>query len=148
PARHKPDPTAERPKFNGHAPPGLERFHEPLKAISAFNYGDCIRVGQALHHESGGSEAGLAMFDAWAATCQEKWAQGWAAEKWKTFKRGGVTGGTIFALAEQHGWSKPERAHTKQREKANGGNGADLHFKQTEDADEKPKPEGLRLITV
>src|SRR5262249_1350433 len=32
PPRHKPDPSAPRPKFNGHAPHGLERFHEPLKA--------------------------------------------------------------------------------------------------------------------
>jgi DNA primase RepB-like protein len=30
PPRRKPDPSASRPKFNGHAPPGLERFHEPL----------------------------------------------------------------------------------------------------------------------
>jgi hypothetical protein len=47
PVRHKPDPKAPRPTFNGHAPLGLERFHAPLKSIPADTYGMCIRDGQA-----------------------------------------------------------------------------------------------------
>jgi putative DNA primase/helicase len=88
----------------------------------------CIRVGQALHHESGGSAEGLAMFDAWCATCDEKWALGWAADKWTSFRGTGITGGTIFALAEQRGWRKSERTQRKQRKKANGANGDDSNY--------------------
>ena len=72
--RHKADPKAPRPTLNGHAPPGLERFSAPLKAIPAVDYGTTIRVGQALHHEGGGSSAALAQWDAWCATCTDKCA--------------------------------------------------------------------------
>lgn len=74
PVRHKPDPKAPRPTLNGHAPPGLGRFSAPLKAIPAVDYGTTIRVGQALRHEGGGSSAALAQWDAWCATCADKWA--------------------------------------------------------------------------
>ena len=52
PARAEPRSDVQRPKLNGHAPPGLERFggeDGPLKAISPDNYGDWLRVGMALH---------------------------------------------------------------------------------------------------
>ena len=62
PPRAEPKSPWPRPKLNGHAPPGLERFggeNGPLKAISPDNYGDWLRVGMALHEESGGSADGL-----------------------------------------------------------------------------------------
>src|SRR5262245_54622574 len=68
PVRHKRDPKASRPKFNGHAPPGLERFIVPLRGIPADDYGTCIKIGQALHHEGGGSSEALAQWDAWCGT--------------------------------------------------------------------------------
>src|SRR5262249_58280169 len=111
PTRHKPDPSASRPKFNGHAPPGLERFHGPLKAIPADDYGIAIKVGQALAHEGNRGSAALEMWDSWCAT-SAKWAPGWCEAKWETFNGSGITGGTIFALAEQHGYVRPD-AHTK-----------------------------------
>jgi putative DNA primase/helicase len=157
PTRRKPDPSEPRPKFNGHAAPGLERFHQPLKSIPAIQYGVCIRVGQALHHESGGSAEGLAMFDAWCATCTEKWAQGWAEEKWRSFKGRGITGGTIFGIAEEQGWRRAEHPHKQprnanakangadrdHRQSSNGTNGAKHDHHRAEDINEKPKPEIL-----
>src|SRR5262249_20627899 len=76
PPRHVPNQNVPRPKFNGHAPPGLERFHEPLKAIPADNYGIAIKVGQALAHEGNRGSGALQMWDSWCAT-STKWAPGW-----------------------------------------------------------------------
>ena len=62
-----------RPNFNAQTAPGLERFLAPLDVIPPDNYGDWIRVGQALHHESGGGDGGLKMWDAWSATSEKAW---------------------------------------------------------------------------
>jgi putative DNA primase/helicase len=92
-----------RPKFNSRLAPGLERFTEPMNAIPADQYGEWIRVGQGLHWESGASAEGLRMWDAWSAS-SDKWHPGVCEDKWKSFRGSGVTGGTIFALAQQHGY--------------------------------------------
>jgi len=42
---------------------------------------------------------------------------GWCEAKWATFNGNGVSGGTIFALAEQHGYVRPAKA-SKERPKA------------------------------
>jgi hypothetical protein len=124
PPRHKPDANAPRPKFNGRAPPGLERFHEPLKSLPADKYGIAILVGQALAHEGNGSTEALRMWDAWCATSATKWALGWCDEKWKSFNGKGVTGGTIFALAKEHGYVHAERkAKTPRPKKPTNGDG-------------------------
>src|SRR5262245_39334338 len=94
---------------------------------SAARSGRGIKVGQALHFESGGSTEGLAMFDAWCATCHDKWSFGWCENKWRSFRRGGITGGTIFALAEEHSYARRQERNFDFAAKANGtkaGNGA------------------------
>jgi hypothetical protein len=112
PPRPKPVAAAPRPKLNGHTPPGLERFggeDGPLRAISPGNYGDWLRVGMAMHEESGGGGEGLALWNEWSAA-SDKWSPGVCEEKWKSFgSRRGVTGGTIFAMAAINGWRKPEQ---------------------------------------
>ena len=117
PPRAEPKSTGQRPKLNGYAPPGLERFggeNGPLKAISPDNYGDWLRVGMALHEESGGSADGLSLWDQWSAA-SEKWSAGVCDAKWNSFRgRKGVTGGTIFAMAVANGWKKPEASTSHQ----------------------------------
>ena len=127
PVRRKPDPKAPRPTFNGYAPPGLERFTAPLKAIPADAYGDCIKVGQALHHEGGGSAAALTQWDAWCAT-STKWQPGWCEEKWATFRGQGRSGGTIFGIAEDHGYSKPAKATKDKAKHLNGHSAASANW--------------------
>src|SRR5262245_9903412 len=103
-----------RQKWNGSAPRGLERLAGPLKAIQSEDYGDWLRVGMALHHESGGSIDGLTLWDRWSGS-SPKWAPGVCAEKWGTFGgRRGVTGGTIIVLAKANGW------HPEQRQEFSG----------------------------
>jgi hypothetical protein len=79
-----------RPKWNGSAPRGPARLASPLSAIPADDYGDWLRVGMALRHESGGGAGGLTLWDQWSAS-SPKWSAGVCAEKWSTFV--GRTGG-------------------------------------------------------
>jgi hypothetical protein len=111
PPPERPRASAQtRPKWNGSAPCGLESLAGPLKAIPAEDYGVWLRVGMALHHESGGSADGLTLWDRWSSS-SPKWAPGVCAEKWGTFGvRTGVAGGTIMALAKANGWH-PEQRH-------------------------------------
>jgi Primase C terminal 2 (PriCT-2) len=107
--RPRVDPTGPRPNFNGHAPPGLERFHEALKWISPDGYATWLDVGMALHHESGGSDEGLLLWIQWSAGC-DKWCDGECEDKWRSFcAGGGKTGGTIFALAGEQGYVRSAR---------------------------------------
>jgi len=99
-----------RPMLSGHAPGGLERFAGgtgPLSTVPADDYGDWLRVGMALHHESGGSAGGLMLWEQWSAK-SNKWSPGVCSDKWVGFRRMGITGGTIIAMATAHGWL-PER---------------------------------------
>ena len=117
--------TGPRPKFNSRMAPGLERFIEPMKAISPEKYSEWIRVGQALHCESDGSAEGLRMWDAWSASSTNKWHPGICDEKWKSFNGQGITGGTIFEIARRYGYRRPDCPHVDingpvKRMRANG----------------------------
>ena len=110
--------AARRPKWAGKAGPVLNRFvgrnsDGPLSAISADRYGDWLKVGMALHAETNGGAEGLTLWDAWSAT-SEKWGQGVCEDKWNSFTANlGITGGTIYSMAEERGWSHPIRSvHT------------------------------------
>jgi hypothetical protein len=110
--------TACRPEWAGKAGVGLSRFvgrncDGPLSAISADPYGDWLKVGMALHAETNGGAEGLALWDAWSAT-SEKWAPDVCGDKWNSFTASrGTTGGTIYSMAEERGWSRPIRSvHT------------------------------------
>src|SRR5262249_40449666 len=77
----------------------------------------------ALHHESGGSDAGLAMWCEWSRTCPEKYDDRDQRKTWRGFKGNGVTGGTIFRLARDHGYvGKPNGRPTR-----SAGNGHAAH---------------------
>ena len=102
-----PPPAVQRPTDREVAPRGaLRRFAEPLGQLAADDYRTWIEVGLALHHETGGSDEGLAVWRDWSAG-SSKFRNGECDRLWaKHFGRrlAGIklTGGRIFYLA-RHG---------------------------------------------
>ena len=76
------------------------------------SYQEWLDVGMALHHEG----LPVSAWDEWSRTDPARYHEGDCAKKWRSFGRNsGVTGGTLYALARQHGWvpekiSSPGRA--------------------------------------
>jgi hypothetical protein len=108
---------------------GLDRFvglnqDGPLYSISPDSYGDWLRVGMALHAETNGGADGLDLWDAWSAK-SEKWSAGVCAEKWQSFAgTRGITGGTMYAMAEERGWVRMKVAPTVQKLRGSPRRGA------------------------
>jgi hypothetical protein len=99
-------PSTNKPNWKRFKPQGddLDRLRAPLEEIPADEYQDWIRVGMALHAESGGSSSGLSMWDAWSARAGN-YATGECEYRWGTFKSGGAcNGGTILGMASDYGW--------------------------------------------
>jgi hypothetical protein len=119
PPRRKPSSSKKRPLM-GMPVRGLERFvgqnkDGPLYSINHDNYVDWLKVGMALHAETNGSADGLALWDAWSAGSQ-KWSPGTCAEKWKSFVGNrGISGGTIYGMAEEAGWVRIKPAPIVQK---------------------------------
>ncbi|HET7881185.1 MAG TPA: PriCT-2 domain-containing protein, partial [Acetobacteraceae bacterium] len=92
-----------RPKGADAKPPvGLVRLVDELADFPADDYDTWIKVGCAFHHETNGSDAGFAAWDAWSAK-SDRYDADVLASKWLTFGRGfngaAVTGATIIHLA-------------------------------------------------
>ena len=73
-----------------------------------------LHVGMALHalawERSDGTDIGLELWDAWSATCPDKYSRHDVETRWRSFGkpgRGGITIGSLFHLAKQHGWQEP-----------------------------------------
>ncbi len=85
-----------------------ERTEEARSALAVLDpdapYPDWIAVGMALHHGLGA--AGLALWDEWSAR-GGKYREGEPAERWASFRRSGVTLGTLFHAAKEAGWRSP-----------------------------------------
>ena len=84
---------------------------DAIKSIPAEDYPTWLKIGQALH------SAGDHMLGHWI-----DWSHGAAnfksgecKSKWKTFNRGsgGVTLGTLFHLASERGWQRPQRKYVR-----------------------------------
>jgi hypothetical protein len=90
---------------------GLARLASALDAIPADDYSTWQRVGCALHHATGGSNDGLALWDAWSAT-GTKYRAAEIPKRWASFGTGStinrVGPGTIIRLARMHGWHPPQ----------------------------------------
>lgn len=88
----------------------MERNHlELLQHInpSLLNYQEWVNVGMALKYEGY-----TAMdWDSWSAQDSKRYHQGECFKKWDGFAGNGnpVTGGTIFQLAIEQGWTPPEK---------------------------------------
>lgn len=70
--------------------------------VAELEYNDWIRVGMALKT----SGADCSVWDEWSRA-DNRFHEGECAKKWKGFNRGEVTAGTIFHIAQEHGWAFP-----------------------------------------
>jgi hypothetical protein len=61
-------------------------------------YGDWLKVGAALHHQSGGDPEWLCAWDLWSAG-SSKWIENECGEKWGSFSQQRATGRGAFTLA-------------------------------------------------
>ena len=97
----------------------LERIRSALDVIPAVSYEIWYKVGMILQGlqwvRSDGSDCGLELWDEWSATVGEKYpGAGGIEAKWSSFGRAGRGGlglGSLFALAQDHGWQGVEAAH-------------------------------------
>jgi len=79
---------------------------DALHHLQADDYDLWIKVGLALKQAF--PSDGLAIFDAWSATCEEKYeGEARTRQRWNRFRPrpGGVTIATIFHLAREAGWA-------------------------------------------
>ena len=93
----------------------LPKVKEALSAIPAADYDTWTKVGMALHSELP-NQNGLELWIEWSRTCPTKFDERQPTRKWATFannKTGGITLGTLFALAKSNGW-RPPQPHNQQ----------------------------------
>ena len=87
----------------------MQKYIDALKYISPDSYEDWITVGMALKHEG----LSVDVWDSWSRG-SSKYREGECAAKWNSFNEmhGGapVTGGTLIALAKQHGYTPSSQA--------------------------------------
>jgi hypothetical protein len=88
------------------------RIRAALSVIPAEGYDQWRTVGMALWwldwQRSDGTSITFDLFDAWSATCPEKYAAAALEAKWQSFgrnARGEVTLGSLYHIARQHGWN-------------------------------------------
>ena len=81
-------------------------LEELLKYIdpASLTYQEWINIGMALKEEGYSMET----WQDWSATDAERYDSTEFEEKWDSFRRHDVTGGTIVAMAKERGWS-PEK---------------------------------------
>lgn len=75
------------------------RVRDALLRIPAHDRDVWLRVGMALKSHFG--ERGRNLWDAWSATCPDKFDPKAQAKVWRSFRRGGVGIGTIFYLSSR-----------------------------------------------
>lgn len=88
-----------------------DRIWAALSAIPATGYDRWLQVGMALStldwDRPDGTSTAFELFDDWSATAPEVYSQVETEKKWASFGRSGragITLGTLYHLAEQHGW--------------------------------------------
>lgn len=78
--------------------------HLPPESVD--DYWEWLYGGMALHHEFGGSDDALALWDEWSAR-GSKHSPGECAGKWRTFGKPGKTMVYLVRQAERTGWRMP-----------------------------------------
>lgn len=88
------------------------RIRAALAAIPAKGYDQWLQIGMALHSldwdRPDGTSIGFELFDEWSATELDLYSLDTTEKKWASFGRSGRAGiglGTLFHMAEQHGWT-------------------------------------------
>ena len=107
-----PVPVVEKPApVERAAAMGLDyRLVAAVESVSPdLPYDQWVRIGQAIHHETGGSEDGLSLWDSWSGCGMATNYPGLEElqAKWDTFGRSSsqpVTAGTIYKMATEAGW--------------------------------------------
>lgn len=82
---------------------------EVLTSIPSGEYPNWLTVGMALHHETGGSDLGLELWDQWSQCADGGKYDPWACEeKWNTFGKdeGAVKWGTVVRIAKLFGYGR------------------------------------------
>ena len=98
------------------SPQEQKRIESALKAIPADNYESWFKIGMILQGlqwvRGDGSDCGLELWDQWSQGCAGKYpGAGGIEAKWTSFGRSGRGGlglGSLFALAQDHGWREVE----------------------------------------
>lgn len=103
------------------------------------DYFKWLEIGQAIHSDFWGSDEGLAVWNTWSATQIGYKGIKELRQKWKSFKRGGITIGTLFHHAKDHGW---ERSTVYVRD-----SDFDDMAAMPEPEKPKPKPSTLNFLT-
>ena len=93
-----------------YSPAEHARLVSALAAIPSNNYEIWFQVGMALKtldwERSDGTSIAFDLFDSWSQTCPDKYSLAATEAKWNSFgRRAGITLGTVFHLAQQHGWN-------------------------------------------
>lgn len=86
----------------------IAEIRSALSVLSAEGYHDWLMVGMALENELG--PGGRGIWDEWSAT-SAKFSDKAQAEKWRSFRKEGVTMSSVFARANALGWrwaSRPQ----------------------------------------
>uniref|UniRef100_UPI00404744AF AAA family ATPase n=2 Tax=Yoonia sp. TaxID=2212373 RepID=UPI00404744AF len=83
-----------------------------LKRALAFvpdnsDYYRWLEIGMALHHEFSGSDEGFAHWCEWASKDYSLFSSSESSRKWKGFKAGKTTIGTLLHIAAENGYARP-----------------------------------------
>lgn len=90
---------------------GQAKVESALCFVSAdIGYDDWIKIGMAIHAELGAGACNV--WDAWSARSAKYPGEKVLRGHWKSFTPGAVTGGTLYALANEAGWQPPRRVNT------------------------------------
>ncbi|MCC0013824.1 MAG: bifunctional DNA primase/polymerase [Rhodobiaceae bacterium] len=82
----------------------LDEIADLLACIHAdCGYEEWYQVLMAIHAETGGSAAGLALADQWSSGGSKYKGRREIEVKWRSFKRDGITGATLADIARAHG---------------------------------------------
>ncbi len=92
------------------SPSEQARLTSALSSIPSNSYEIWFQIGMALKtldwERSDGSSIAFELFDSWSQTTPDKYAQTACEDKWRSFgRRPGITLGTVYHLAQQHGWA-------------------------------------------
>ncbi len=103
-----PQPMHRRRLFRPQREPArLETLTAALAHIPAdCDYHSWVQIGMALKATLG--DAGFELWDRWSSH-SPKYDAWQMAAKWRSFSRQGITAGTLFHFARQHGWRRSSR---------------------------------------
>ena len=122
--RREPGPAENRKsrETRPSAPPSAKlenavRFLNRERLGDSVDYVDWLKVGQAIHWESGGSKAGLQLWDSWSREFVNYPAppQPSTNEKWVSFSAvtRPVTAASIYRMARSVGWRDPTKKNRR-----------------------------------